>query len=255
MCAAFKLLLPCSLYPPCSTDSGSIEHTATCGRASVISCGQVAAASLDKCRACLYGVMAKIAKRMGDKRSAVEGRQGNQKTPALVRAAVLQAVKQAAAEEEVGEAGGSARQVPEEVPQGGMTDVGLHTGGKPRDTAWQLVREAFRVRSASSAGSAGMCTLRQMVEGSAHLLQHSHATRWVELAEPADSSPTASPCPPHPSSLLRLHWRTCRPAACTSPPPSCSNWPRRTCTCGCCNGRRRWRRPPAPRPRSSMQPC
>ena len=31
-------------------------------------------------------------------------------------------------------------------PRGGFTDVGLHTGGSPRDTAWPLVWQAFKVR-------------------------------------------------------------------------------------------------------------
>ena len=31
------------------------------------------------------------------------------------------------------------------VPHGGFTDVGLHTGTHPRDTAWPLVRETLKV--------------------------------------------------------------------------------------------------------------
>lgn len=33
------------------------------------------------------------------------------------------------------------------VPRGGFTDVGLHTGGKRRETAWPLTRAVFKVRS------------------------------------------------------------------------------------------------------------
>lgn len=33
------------------------------------------------------------------------------------------------------------------LPRGGFTDVGLHTGGQPRDTAWPLARAVFKVRS------------------------------------------------------------------------------------------------------------
>jgi hypothetical protein len=43
----------------------------------------------------------------------------------------------------------------EQVPRGGYTDVGLHTGGTPRDTAWPLVREALKVRWLPAA--AGCC--------------------------------------------------------------------------------------------------
>ncbi|CAN0384424.1 unnamed protein product, partial [Scytosiphon promiscuus] len=40
----------------------------------------------------------------------------------------------------------------EHVPAGGFTDVGQHTGGDPRNTAWPLVREVFQVSMSSSVG-------------------------------------------------------------------------------------------------------
>ena len=43
-------------------------------------------------------------------------------------------------------AGDGADGARKEVPCGGFTDVGLHTGGRPRDTAWPLVRETFKAR-------------------------------------------------------------------------------------------------------------
>jgi hypothetical protein len=63
---------------------------------------------------------------------------------------VLQAVKQTAAEAEV-----HTTTVPEELPMGGFTDVGLHTGGMPRDTAWPLVRVTIKVME----GGGGIITL------------------------------------------------------------------------------------------------
>ena len=35
--------------------------------------------------------------------------------------------------------------VPQQLPKGGFTDVGLHTGGQPRDTAWPLVCQTIKV--------------------------------------------------------------------------------------------------------------
>jgi hypothetical protein len=34
----------------------------------------------------------------------------------------------------------------ESMPKGGFTDVGLHTGGMPRATAWPLVQQTLQVR-------------------------------------------------------------------------------------------------------------
>lgn len=111
-------------------------------------CGQLPAPQLAAFEAQLYSVMDKVAERKGDARAQVGGRQGHQKTPAMVRAAVVQALRQLAAETD----GKAAGDVPEQVPQGGFTDVGMHTGGGQRDTAGPVVRETLRVRPAVRLG-------------------------------------------------------------------------------------------------------
>eukprot|EP01034_Spumella_vulgaris_P032627 gene32627-40260_t len=62
----------------------------------------------------------------GSQRSAASNEQGHQKTPTFILAVLLDALK--------GPADKSLSK-----PQGGMTDVGLHTGGRARNTAWSLV--------------------------------------------------------------------------------------------------------------------
>ena len=67
--------------------------------------------------------------RKGDKRSAAGGKQGHQRTPAFIHAILVQALENIS--------GGLNGEV---LPTGGFTDVGLHTGGNPRDTAFALTR-------------------------------------------------------------------------------------------------------------------
>jgi hypothetical protein len=95
----------------------------------------------------LQDLLRKAEARKGDNRSAAGGKQGHQKTPAFVHALALQALEITIAE---GEAGCGSNDEADEVeprqPRGGFTDVGLHTGGTPRDTAWPLVRETLKVK-------------------------------------------------------------------------------------------------------------
>ena len=75
--------------------------------------------------------------RKGDKRSAAANEQGNQKTPSMIHAVLIDAIAALDTEPEPDE--GST------APRGGFTDVGLHTGGLARDTAWPLVRSVLQV--------------------------------------------------------------------------------------------------------------
>jgi hypothetical protein len=68
--------------------------------------------------------------RKGDKRSAAKGDQDHQFTPALIHALLIQ-VKKCNSSKVV-------------VPKGGFTDNGRHTGGKPRNTSFPLVRSFFQ---------------------------------------------------------------------------------------------------------------
>lgn len=60
----------------------------------------------------------------------------------------------------------------ERPPRGGFTDVGLHTGGSPRDTAWPLVWEAFKVRQGSAPCDWLMFAAAAFAGGPADALVH-----------------------------------------------------------------------------------
>jgi hypothetical protein len=79
----------------------------------------------------LGALLGEAKKRKEDKRSAASGKQGHQKTPAFLQALSIQALQcidciQCDCED-----------IP---PNGGLTDVGRHTGGMPRDTHYALVK-------------------------------------------------------------------------------------------------------------------
>lgn len=78
----------------------------------------------------------KASSRKGDHRSAADGRQGHQRTPAFIHALQRQAFLCRCPK--------SCCSCPPQVPRGGFSDVGLHTGGAGRDTAWPLVRSIFQ---------------------------------------------------------------------------------------------------------------
>jgi hypothetical protein len=65
----------------------------------------------------------------GEKRSAANNIQGHQKTAAFIIAVLKDAA------EEVTK--------PTQEPRGGFTDVGMHTGGNQRNTAWPIVRSVL----------------------------------------------------------------------------------------------------------------
>ena len=68
--------------------------------------------------------------RKGDKRSAAANDQGNQKTPTMIKAVLIDALSGC-------DDGCTA-------PRGGFTDVGLHTGGYKRNTSWALIRAVLQ---------------------------------------------------------------------------------------------------------------
>ena len=75
--------------------------------------------------------------RTGDQRSAAGGRQGHQFTPSMVEALLRQAISCKC------EKNGKKCKCPETKPNGGFTDVGLHTGGKHRATCSALVFSVY----------------------------------------------------------------------------------------------------------------
>jgi hypothetical protein len=80
----------------------------------------------------LGALLKKAKQRKEDERSAASGKQGHQKTPAFLRALSIQALRCIAC---------ASQCVCEDIlPNGGLTDVGRHTGGMPRDTHYALVK-------------------------------------------------------------------------------------------------------------------
>jgi hypothetical protein len=65
---------------------------------------------------------------------------GFQRTPSFIFAVIKDAILQQQQQ--------SCKQ--ESMPRGGFTDVGLHTGGMPRATAWPLVQQTLQVGAASA---------------------------------------------------------------------------------------------------------
>jgi hypothetical protein len=95
-------------------------------------------------RAALHGLIrnfqdriAKAQRIKGDARSAADGKQGHQKTPAFILALLQDALEDAQE--------GGCDAAGKRLPRGGVTDVGLHTGGARRATAWPLAAAVIRV--------------------------------------------------------------------------------------------------------------
>lgn len=90
-------------------------------------------------------LLAKAKQLKKDKRSAASGQQGHQKTPTFILAVLRDAVQ--------------GHKKPTNPSRGGMTDVGLHTGGHARSTAWPLAACVIRyaVESHVAAATAGRC--------------------------------------------------------------------------------------------------
>ncbi len=76
--------------------------------------------------------------RNGDGRSAAGGKQGHQKTPSFIQAVLLQALIRRDDYDNEDDDNAVVR------PKGGLTDVGLHTGGQKRDTCYDLARSVFQ---------------------------------------------------------------------------------------------------------------
>lgn len=128
-------------------------HSIHCSGAGRLQCGSIPGdSSIDYCGIVkeeqwdeLYGNLVEAlygaCKRRGDERSAASGRQGLQHTPAMITALMFDAI------DRLGVTGPQGSLSTSHISRGGFTDVGLHTGGRPRETAWFLACEMFKVGS------------------------------------------------------------------------------------------------------------
>ncbi|GMF56711.1 unnamed protein product [Phytophthora fragariaefolia] len=81
----------------------------------------------------------------GSDRSAATNDMGHQKTPQFIDAVVKRAIG-------ILKPGGQKVGVVSAAPRGGTTDVGLHTGGRARDTCWPIVQAAIAQNLCCGAG-------------------------------------------------------------------------------------------------------
>ena len=113
----------------------AIEHAASAHGSTYPHIGVIQASLHDEFVKDLKVKLAGAQQRKGDKRSAAGNEQGHQKTAGFITTLARDALSNI---------GKSDAQANNSQPLGGFTDVGLHTGGKHRDTAYPLVREALR---------------------------------------------------------------------------------------------------------------
>lgn len=119
--------------------AGSLQYGSIAGDSSIIHCGTVKEEQWDELYDNFVNALRTASKRRGDGRTAASGQQGHQKTPAMIAALLFDA------RDVLGIMGQKGSLLTSHTPRGGFTDVGLHTGGRPRETAWPLACEVFKV--------------------------------------------------------------------------------------------------------------
>ncbi|TMW55348.1 hypothetical protein Poli38472_013239 [Pythium oligandrum] len=116
-------------------DAKSFVSTAKSTSFKILNCGEIDTDCQEEFFAKLRKELTKAKGRTESKRSAAHGVEaGHQKTPTFLQAAVLSAMVAVRNK-------GKGQTI---LPLGGMTDVGLHTGGAVRDTCWPIVCAAIR---------------------------------------------------------------------------------------------------------------
>lgn len=108
----------------------------------------------------------KTQSRTGDKRSAAGRQQGNSRTPILIEAVARDALYATETGEDI---------EVESPTRGGFTDVGLHTGGAPRDTAWPLVCALIEATAARLSYDRVLIQVCVFFQGTAAF---NHVTAW-----------------------------------------------------------------------------
>lgn len=143
----------CHLVHLCSWPE-HVQPTALCHGHTLYPCGPVGPGGFGELVEKVHSIVAKL------EHKAKDGAKGFQRTPAFIHACASAALS-----------GGGAEAV--KMPRGGFTDVGQHTGGIPRSTAWALVREMLQVRACKRTG--GACFSMKCFQCFAGLLMRPHA--------------------------------------------------------------------------------
>ena len=110
------------------------EWSAICNDFAVLPVGDLAEGQIPNFKAKFHKLLLQIQQRTGTDRSAAGNKQGHQRTPSIIHALLLQALRCKCK---------YSCNCPVILPEGGFTDVGLHTGGRERDTCFPLVRSVF----------------------------------------------------------------------------------------------------------------
>lgn len=105
--------------------------------------GEIAEEHLQEVFERLNTALKSTREKKGQFRTAAGGEQGHQRTPAMIEALLRDALAKPVMK---GMEQGDATCGPN-LPVGGFTDVGQHTGGRPRETAWPLARAVFQVKN------------------------------------------------------------------------------------------------------------
>ncbi|KAI9339555.1 hypothetical protein DFJ73DRAFT_948089 [Zopfochytrium polystomum] len=122
-------------YSPQLAQNQTVHHSAAPSRPMVIAGETVPNESKNEILRKFDELLKNAKRRIEDDRSAAHGSQGHQRTPSFIKAILSQAVDTIFANDKVGED----KLCDLHLPCGGTTDVGLHTGGLPRNTSYHLV--------------------------------------------------------------------------------------------------------------------
>ncbi len=126
--------LDCWTFQTHSNEHSESSFASYASNCSPLYMGRIATASLSDLIADLKDRLSQAEVRTGDQRNATSNKQGHQKTPAFIACIVQDALThpRSSLANKIAE--------PQSKPRGGFTDVGLHTGGQKRNTAWPLAR-------------------------------------------------------------------------------------------------------------------
>lgn len=101
-----------------------------CGQPIILFVGNIPEENYNMFNSKFKELLGKAQQRKGSERSAGDGSQGHQKTPAMIQAIMIDAINTTSSSKK--------RKVDPCLPRGAFTDAGVHTGGLRRNTSWPL---------------------------------------------------------------------------------------------------------------------